>query len=167
MTKVFVFTLFVTLILTSCKTEKKAEQTDERQDLLKYDTAKIAIISWDKNSRFPFDSVSYKATTLTQEDLGQMDSLVTVCVTDYNKSLTDGHDDFKIDLKNKNYKKQLIAVTNAKGEKEVWVNCFCDDWDRKWQTEILSVHDGGPCYFNLKINLTTKKMYELGVNGFA
>jgi hypothetical protein len=29
-------------------------------------------------------------------------------------------------LKQYNYRKQLIAVTNKKGEKEVWVNCFCD-----------------------------------------
>jgi len=104
---------------------------------------------------------------LTQDDINQVDSLLISSVTDYNNSLTDGHDDYKIDLKGKDYKKQLIAVTNSKGEKEIWINCFCDDWDKSWKTEIIEVHDGGPCYFNLKINLTTKKIYDFGVNGFA
>jgi hypothetical protein len=160
MTKFFVWTLFVTLTLTACRPESRKEQTDNRQDELKYDTAKTAIISWDKE-------FNYHATTLTQEDINQIDSLLISSVTDYNNSLTDGHDDYKIDLKGKNYKKQLIPVTNSKGEKEIWVNCFCDDRDKSWKTEIIVVHDGGPCYFNFKINLTTKKIYDFGVNGFA
>ena len=165
MTKIFVWTLFVTL--TACRPESRKEQTDNRQDELKYDTAKTAIISWDKEFNYPFDSINYHATILTQEDINQVDSLLISSVTDYNNSLTDGHEDYKIDLKTRDYKKQLIAVTNSKGEKEIWVNCFCDDWDKSWKTEILEVHDGGPCYFNLKINLTTKKIYDFGVNGFA
>jgi hypothetical protein len=37
---------------------------------------------------------------------------------------------FIIDLKK--YKRQYIAVTNSKGEKEVWVNCFCNTWRKNW-----------------------------------
>jgi hypothetical protein len=37
--------------------------------------------------------------------------------------------------------KQLIAATNNKGEKEVWVNCFC---------RIYLVEDGGNCFFILR-----------------
>ena|SRR6185295_14851840 len=165
MTKVFVWTLFVTLTLAACRPGK--EQTDNGQGRLTYDTTKTAIISWDNTSNYPFDSINYHATMLTQDDINQVDSLLISSVTDYNNSLTDGHDDYKIDLKGKDYKKQLIAVTNSKGEKEIWINCFCDDWDKSWKTEIIEVHDGGPCYFNLKINLTTKKIYDFGVNGFA
>jgi hypothetical protein len=59
-------------------------------------------------------------------------------------------------------------VTNKKGEKEVWVNCFCDTWNsNRWKTEILFVEDGGNCYFNFRINLATKKYHDLGVNGEA
>ena len=167
MTKFFIWTLSVTLILTACRPESRKEQTDNGQDQLKYDTTKTAIISWDRTFNYPFDSINYHATTLTQEDINQVDSLLISSVTDYNNSLTDGHDDFKIDLKSNDYKKQLIAVTNSKGEKEIWVNCFCDNWDKSWRTEILVVEDGGPCYFNFKVNLTTKKIYDFGVNGLA
>ena len=31
----------------------------------------------------------------------------------------------------------------------------------------MIVDDGGNCYFNFKINLTTKKFYDLRVNGEA
>jgi hypothetical protein len=167
MTKVFIWTLLVTSTLTACRPESRKVQTDNGQDQLKYDTTKTAIVSWDRTFNYPFDSINYQATTVTQEDINQIDSLLISSVTDYNNSLTDGHEDYKIDLKGKDYKKQLIAVTNSKGEKEIWVNCFCDDWDKSWKREILVVHDGGPCYFNFKINLTTKKIYDFGVNGFA
>jgi len=73
--------------------------------------------------------------------------------------------DFVIDLKK--YKRQYIAVINSKGEKEVWVNCFCDTWKKNWRKELIFVLDGGNCYFNLKINLTKGEYYDLMVNGDA
>jgi hypothetical protein len=167
MTKLILLIFCVTLVLTACKTNSKKGQADNEANELKYDTLKTTIITWDRNSEFPFDSLYYSTATLTQDDIGQVDSLLVVCAADYNRSLSDGHDEFKIDLKGRDYKKQLMVVTNLKGEKEVWVNCFCDDWDKAWRTEILMVHDGGPCYFNLKINLTTKTFFDLEVNGFA
>jgi len=68
------------------------------------------------------------------------------------------------------YKRQYIPVINSKGEKEIWVNCFCGGWnalnmDNK--REVLSVMDGGNCYFNFKVNLKTKKWYNFMVNGAA
>ena len=35
------------------------------------------------------------------------------------------------------------------------------------QKDLIFVNDGGNCYFNLKINLTTGQYYELMVNGDA
>jgi hypothetical protein len=121
----------------------------------------------DRNSKYPFDSANYNAATLSQNDFGQLDSLFNVCVKEYNDSLTEGHDEYKIDIESKIYKRQLVAATNFKGEKEVWVNCFCGDRDKSWKREILMVEDGGPCYFNFKINLTTQTIYNVVVNGFA
>ena len=73
---------------------------------------------------------------------------------------------FELELKGK--KRQYVAVINEKGEKEVWVNFFCDDWGNdNWESDILIVHDGGNCYFNLKVNLTNKSYSELGINGYA
>ena len=134
---------------------------------IQIDTSKIAILPFDKKSNYPFDN-SFNPTTLTQEDIKSIDSLLIACVTDYNNSLDKDHKEWSIDIKKYNYQKQIIAVTNKKGDKEVWVNCFCQIWDNNnWKTEILLVHDGGNCYFNFKLNLVTKKFYDLGVNGEA
>lgn len=60
-----------------------------------------------------------------------------------------------------------MAALNKKGEKEVWINCFCVDVRRDWKKQIVEVYDGGNCFFNLKINLNKSQYYELSVNGEA
>ena len=56
-------------------------------------------------------------------------------------------------------------MVNNKGEKVIWINCFCNDCNKNWKKEIIIVKDGGDCYFNLKINLMTKKYYDFLING--
>lgn len=167
MTNILALTVLGAVILSACKESTKKEQSDDGQSFLKYDTAKIAIISWGKNSRYPFDSTNHKAAALTQEDLRKLDSLFVVCVREYNNALTEAHKEYRIDPKLNHYKKQLIVATNSRGEKVLWVNCFCTEWNKTWRTEVLSLEDGGPCYFNFKINLRTNTIYDLAVNGFA
>lgn len=73
---------------------------------------------------------------------------------------------FELDLKDK--KRQYIAVINEHGEKEVWVNLFCDSFEGEdWKTELIFVEDGGNCYFNVKINLEKNTYSELMINGYA
>jgi len=160
----------LTNAFTSCgqTQNKKAEQITKSKSTnnIQLDTSKTAIILFDKKGNYPFDS-SFKPATLTQEDIVNIDSLIIACVNDYNDSLDKDHKQWSIDLKKRNYKKQLMVVANKKGEKEVWVNCFCSTWDDRWKTELMIVDDGGNCYFNFKINLATKKFYDLGVNGVA
>lgn len=159
----------LTIALNSCgqTQDKKSTHLSSDTKSIQIDTSKTAIISFDKNGNYPFDN-SFTPTTLTQDDLNSIDSLLIACVTDYNNSLDKDHKEWSIDLKKYNYRKQIIAVTNQKGEKEVWVNCFCHTWDNNnWKKDILLVHDGGNCYFNFKVNLATKKFYDLGVNGEA
>ena len=155
------------LALTACRSDKDKSEEDKFWVVSSYDTTKTAVIVWDKRSHYPFDSLEYRAGTLTREEVEQIEIHLVESVTEYNNSLTDGHEDYKIDLKAKKYKKQLVPVVNSKGEKEVWVNCFCDDWEKAWRNQIVMVQDGGPCYFSFKLNLTTKKVYDLTVNGFA
>ena len=132
-----------------------------------FDTSKTAIILFDPKSSYPFDT-SNKPSLLTQKDIYDVDSLLVVCVTEYNNSLDKEHKERGIDLKKYNYKKQLIVVRNKKGEKEVWVNCFCKTEEYpNWKKNILLMLDGGNCYFNFKLNLTTKHFYKLLVNGEA
>lgn len=134
---------------------------------IKIDTSKIAIIPFDEEAGYPFDN-TFKKSTLTQYELQTIDNLLVACVKDYNNSLDKEHKQWIIDLKKYNYRKQLIVVTNKQGQKEVWINCFCTTFrSNNWKTEVMSVHDGGKCFFNFKVNLTTNKFYDLIVNGQA
>ncbi len=165
------FSIFSTTSFVACgqiPNKNFADKNSIKQSKgLTFDTSKTAIIEFNKKSRWPFDS-TFKAAALTQNELNLVDSLLLACVTNYNNSLDKDHKQWSIDLKKRNYRKQLIVVTNKNGQKEVWVNCFCYTWGSdKWKTEILGVDDGGNCYFNFKINLTTKKYFDLGVNGVA
>ena len=165
---ILTITFYLTIGLVSCgQSQNKKIKQVVTSKTVQVDTSKTAIIPFDKKGNYPFDN-SFKPTTLTQDDIISIDSLLIVCVTDYNNSLDKEHKEWSIDLRKYNYRKQIIAVTNKNGEKEVWVNCFCHTWDKNnWQKEILLVDDGGNCYFNFKLNLVTKKSYDLGVNGEA
>jgi hypothetical protein len=162
--------IFAVLIITlaGCKFDSSNNKANTTQGPLNYDTSEIAIIAWDNTTHF-FDSLKYKPATLTQDDLTRIDSLITVCITSHNDELNlpEQYKDYEIDLKATDYKRQLVAVTNSIGEKEVWINCICRVRDNSWKTQIHSVKDGGPCYFNLKVNLTTRIFYDLYVNGLA
>jgi hypothetical protein len=169
---ILTITCCLTNILISCgqSHDKKVKEDivkDESSVSIQFDSSKTAIIPFDPERSYPFDN-SYKPALLKQSDLNSIDSLVNTCLTNYNKRFDKDHKEETIDYKKDNYRKQLVVATNGKGEKEVWVNCFCHDWGSdKWKTQIMSVDDGGKCYFNLKINLTTQKFYDFGVNGYA
>ena len=64
------------------------------------------------------------------------------------------------------YRRQYICGINKNGDKIVWVNCFCDKHD-KWKNQTVFVFDGGSCFFNLKIDITKKLVYDAIVNGIA
>ena len=67
----------------------------------------------------------------------------------------------------KNYKIQFVPYLNEQGEKEVWINGFCSGSNSNWKKEIVWVMDGGNCYFQIRLNLTTGTCIEIGTNGYA
>lgn len=118
--------------------------------------------------------------TLSEEDFVLAESLLTTFFDDYNAVKSKEfqkeqarHPEWKPEKSSyvinwKNYRKQYFPVVNDKGEKELWINCFCGmDDDDRWKKYLIRVHDGGNCFFNIKINLTLKKVYDLRVNGVA
>ena len=125
------------------------------------DTSQYVIIITDGWASFP----GSKPTTLTKIDLSDIDILVKQSIDNYNSK--QNKEDINNCIKLPEYKRQYIAVINKKGEKEVWVNCFCNTGGKNWKKEIIHTDedDGGKCFFNLKINLTTKKYYDLFVDG--
>jgi hypothetical protein len=131
------------------------------------DTSLIAIIPFDNSRDWLFDK-TYSPSTLTQNDIEKIEAVMTSCIDKYNNNLSSENKKyFVIDLTKEKYKRQYVAVTNKKGDKEVWINCLCQTHGDNWKTSIIMVDDGGNCYFNLKINLTKEKCYDFGVNGHA
>jgi len=141
------------------------------------DTSKIAIIPFDKSKSWFFKE--NEPTSLTSKDLDQIDKLLTLCIFKYNykkqkiynqieRNNVENEEYFErncIDLSK--YKRQYVATINSKGEKEIWVNLFCDTFNSNWKNEILVVFDGGNYFFNVKLNLKKKKYFELRINGVA
>jgi hypothetical protein len=167
---IFAIAFWFTTGFNSCKEpESKSVQkslVNASSKGILYDTSLTAIIPFNPKGIFPFSN-SCKPEMLLQEDIRSIDSILIASVVEFNKALDSNFKFLTIDLKKHNYRKQLVAVINDKGEREVWVNCFCNTWNNNWKIEILFVDDGGSCYFNFKIDLTTKRYSAFRVNGEA
>ena len=135
---------------------------------LRFDSTNTAILELKRPQKWLFDS-TYIPAKLTQNDLYIIDSFLVKAVNDFNSWQKKNNPDhpWMIDLQSPGYRKQLITVTNKNGEKEVWVNCFCNTYDFNWKSKLVVVEDGSTCFFNFKINLTTKAYYDFFVNSAA
>ena len=174
--QLIISTFFLTICLASCgQTRTKIKNQEQQTNIYKDDTSVIAILPFDKTLFWVFKD--NKPTGLTNDDLLKIETILNQCVNDYNpdqerqfKEINDKHPEYKLDKKNfiidlTRYKRQYVATMNSKGEKEVWINCLCNTHDLNWRTERIEVKDGGNCFFNLKINLTTGQYFEIMVNG--
>ena len=66
----------------------------------------------------------------------------------------------------KTYKRQYVGFVRD-GRKCIYANFFCNDHRMVWKTEELIVKDGGDCYFQIKVDLTQNRCFDLHVNGEA
>jgi hypothetical protein len=136
--------------------------------------------SWYGKYNYVFDEIY--PTKITDDDIKNIIEIVNNALYDYNNSqeerievynernpnLIIDKNGFLVD-KFEMFVVQGIAIKNKNGEKEIWLNCIhkneLDDF-LNWKHKILIIGDGGPYFFQIKINLT-KKYYELQVNGYA
>jgi len=140
---------------------------------LNYDTTVIAILNYDTAHYWTPQNSSI--ASLTQSDIDLIDSLLNTCVVTYNKEQSDNMEklpkeyqqpEFVLIDSLKKYKRQYLPYIDSNGQKTVWINCFCTG-SVYWKTQVFSVKDGGKCFFNLKVNLTTKTCLDLYVNGYG
>ena len=150
----------------------------------KFDTSIISIIPFDSeiNRLIPTDSgeewtlKDHHPTSLSSHEVNISEKLLVECIVNANKETREfiekKHpersrymDGYIIRLDK--YKRQYVPAINSKGEKEIWINCACGERGKSWKKNIIFVFDGGNCYFNLKVNLTTGKYYDFSVNGSA
>lgn len=170
------YLLFICIIfyIISCTQTPPKEEIVEKALV---DTSMIAIMPYDSTESWGFENE--KPAKLTSSDISKIEKLLNSCINEYNVPQQKLYNEVKarytkeqirkenfiIDLKR--YKRQYEVIINAKGEKEVWVNCFCSSHDENWKKEPQITLDGGNCYFNLKINLSKYTYYDLMVNGDA
>lgn len=173
-----ILTFILVIGLTGCgQTNTSGEKQDQQPDSISIDTSVIAVLTLDTNYYWVFKDK--KPTDLTRDDLVKIESVLNTCINDYNPSqeqrfieINEKYPEYKRDKKHfvidlSRYKRQYVAALNSKGEKEVWLNCFCKAGDKDWRKDLIIVKDGGNCYFSLKINLTSGQYFELRVNGDA
>lgn len=119
-----------------------------------------------------------KGTTISELDekeLTKITKILEACIAEYNSGIKQTFKKrgeakyakmYKI-KKLKNYKIQYVPYLNTLGEKEVWINGFCNESNTNWKSEIITVMDGGNCYFQIRINLEKESCYDIGTNGYA
>ena len=176
MKQLTLLTFVLTIYLTSNGqnyTEKNSNEQIQKNHII--DISVFVILPFDTTNYWMFKDC--KPTELTNDDLQKIETILNKFISEYNpnqeikfKEISDKHPENKLNKKNftidlTRYKRQYITVLNSKGQKEVWVNCFCNALKSKWKKELFLVKDGGNCYFNLKLNLTSDQYYELMVNG--
>lgn len=165
------FGFFLLIILcTSCSQSGSSRHPDPpAASQVVEDTTDFAVIAFNPNHPWPFKH-TYKPAALSKSEIQLLNCIVKDCIMNYNRELAPnlkpsyGIDMIKYKYK---YKRQYMAVVNKIGQKVVWVNGFCNTWNKQWKKEIVFVQDGGNCYFNIKINLTTKECFGVSVNGYA
>jgi hypothetical protein len=130
------------------------------------DTSIIAILPIDQVNHWLFKDI--KAMALTNQDLNKIEQVLRDCINKHNtkQDTTKQFSEF-IDLKK--YKRQYIPFIDTKGERKVYVNCFCiSDWGFDyWKKNLVQVNDGGSCFFQLTINLTELKYEQFSTNGYG
>lgn len=153
--------IMLALVISACSGAKhsiiaiKENQQADPGDTLLYAVIPYTDKTWSVNN-------GGKPADLSDSEIKEIDSLLSVAIVAHNKSHINDAPQL-IDARFK-YKRQLVPSIDRNGKKIVWVNCLCSPWGN-WRKEIVLVADGGSCYFNLTIDLTTKTYSAIMVNG--
>lgn len=140
------------------------------------DTSQYSILRYDSLSEFYFNNEIFpkhsKITSLDKIEIEEIENLLKNCFDEYNtKKEIEYKEYLKLDstlskdrflIKLSSYYRQYVPVLTDKKEKLVYVNCFCS-LDDEWRKVLVTAHDLGKCYFQVKINITKSKYYDLFV----
>lgn len=168
--------IIVTLLLTACNQSPKSELKISDK-LVPASDSQIAIIKYDTALHGMFKNGT--PTTLSVKEINAIEEIMEQFVSEYNAKWETyilekqpkspdyrlSKEDFLIELRT--YGRQYVAIVNINGDKEIWINCFCQIDGTDWKERVIVTKDGGKCHFQLKVNLTTKTFYEVNINGEA
>ncbi|WP_151088788.1 hypothetical protein [Hymenobacter baengnokdamensis] len=101
---------------------------------------------------------------LNSKELVVMKAILCKAIADYNRQA----DTQKINLNE--YGIQYETSFDKEGRKIVWINGFCKEAGLDYKNlnlQVVSVFDGGSCFFNTTINIKSGKTTPIKVNGLA
>lgn len=104
--------------------------------------------------------------TPTKNEIILAESIIRDSIVNENRILRNQGKGFPIIHKKLNkYKRQYFGYINSDGDKIIWVNCI---WFKKISNkiseEVIIIMDGGSYFWNIKVNLSKKKLFALAVN---
>lgn len=156
-----ILSLFISL--QSLNPISQPKQLLEYKQICSVDMSKYAVLPEDQEAIRSFFGEGCRFTKLENADFIEIDTILKKAIEKREKK--GGYD---LVRNPDTYYKQVIAGVNEKGEKEVYLNCLCSVANKKdWKKVFIMVLDGGNCYFQVRINLKTKKIISFVVNGLA
>ncbi|MEO3405289.1 hypothetical protein AAFN85_15375 [Mucilaginibacter sp. CAU 1740] len=156
-----ILSLFI--LLQSVNPLGKSKSLFEYKKLHAVDMSKYTVLPAGQELIDSWFGKGYHSTTLTGVDFVEIDNALIKAVKDHND-----RKEYGFVYNPDTYYKQIIAVINKKGEKEVYLNCLCAIRNLKnWDKQLETVFDGGNCFFQVRLNLKTGKVISFSVNGVA
>jgi hypothetical protein len=144
------------------------------------DSLEYHIVQYDGDWDSGIFPESSENTELTEQELRTCDKLLRVFIAEYNIAATEKYNAWKKENPGKEidknyfvinldgYSRQYMAVVSPEDERIVYVNCLCrSSWYPDLDTRLIYVYDGGKCYFQLKIDLSQRKIFSFSINGEA
>lgn len=130
-------------------------------------TDTIAILDYNE-SEFPFLKNCTQAN-VSGDEIFVAEILLQKFISEYNKEQTRQYNSFTPEQQNghilllldiKSFRRQYVPIINQSGEKEIWVNCFCNSLDKDWKKEVIKPSGERMCNFKIMLNLTLNKYYN-------
>lgn len=145
----------------------KTEPNDDRKDVKPGNSeADYTVLETGENMEWLFGK-GYSEWIPDNEVIDYTLKKIDTCFYDQSR----GTANRLLNMKPNDYCMQFVGAINSKGEKLLWVNSFCKKQKNNfmdWKEKLVSVEDGGKCFYNVLFNLTNKnEPYKLLVNGNA
>jgi hypothetical protein len=182
MKKPLLFTTALT-ILISCKTAIETFQTSDANKIgIKSNKFRGTLFtnSYQADKLFIDGVGSLNRFTPTKEDIALAESILKEQIREANKSRINQLSKRQHIDKNLNkYFRQYVGFIDKNGERTIHINFHWDrftlmdrvkgNWDDRlnYTSDYSIVFDGGSRYWSANVNLTSKKLYGLSVNGIA
>jgi hypothetical protein len=173
--------ILILVLIAGCSTEIKTFSVSDPDKIgVKSDNIKGTIFK----SSYPASKLdirpedSLKRFTPSQEDIQLSETLIKSQIAALNKNHINqfGQKEF-IERNLNKYFRQYIGFINEKGDSVIHVNFYWNSYTLSdkisgendsrlnYNSDYSTMYDGGSHFWNLNVNLTTKALYNLSVNG--